>query len=170
MALKPLLRASHPVRVVLSTPAVMSFVSVWKAAALAVAQLGVGAFFVAGVTRSVLGPPAAWWVLSACLLSAFVRAIDMESWALLIPGGTIGRLQQAFGPRAGRIGAAATLVERLLLATLASVVVGHYVAGALVPTLAAHRLGRDRRHRHADRRDPDRSALDTDTRRPHLAA
>ncbi len=128
-------------RVVLSTPAVMSFVSVWKAAALAIAQLGVGAFFVAGVTRSVLGPTAAWWVLAACVLSAFVRAIDIESWALLIPGGTIGRLEQAFGPRASRVGAAATLIERLLLATLASVVVGHYVAGALVPAISGRLAG-----------------------------
>jgi len=141
MALKPLLRASHPVRVVLSTPAVMSFVSVWKAVALAMAQLGVAAFFLAGVTSSTLGPTAAWWVLAACVLSAFVRAIDMESWALLIPGGTIGRLEQAFGPRAGRIGAAATLIERLLLATLASVVVGHYVTGALVPAISGRLRG-----------------------------
>jgi magnesium transporter len=141
MALKQLLRASHPVRVVLSTPAVMSFVSVWKAAALAIAQLGVGAFFVAGVTRSALGPTAAWWVLAACLLSAFVRAIDMESWALLIPGGTIGRVERAFGPRASRFAAAATLVERLLLATLASVVVGHYAAGALVPAIRGRLTG-----------------------------
>ena len=141
MALKPLLRASHPVRVVLSTPAVMSFVSVWKALALAMAQLGVGAFFVAGVTRSALGPTAAWWVLAACVLGAFVRTIDMESWGLLIPGGIIGRLQQAFGPRAGRIAAAATLIERLLLAALASVVIGHYVAGALVPAIRGRLRG-----------------------------
>jgi len=39
MALTPRLRTPLPVRVVLSTPAVLSFVSVWKAAALAIAQL-----------------------------------------------------------------------------------------------------------------------------------
>jgi len=44
MPLTPRLRTPHPVRVVLSTPAVRSFVSVWKAAALeqSCARLGRG--------------------------------------------------------------------------------------------------------------------------------
>ena len=60
MPLTPRLRTPHPVRVVLSTPAVLSFVSVWKAAALAIAQLGAGIFFVAGVAAPVLGPATLW--------------------------------------------------------------------------------------------------------------
>ena len=55
MPLTPRLRTPYPVRVVLSTPAVLSFVSVWKAAALAIAQLGAGLFFVAGVAAPVPG-------------------------------------------------------------------------------------------------------------------
>src|SRR6476619_5444027 len=105
------MKTPHPVRVVLSTPAVMSFVSVWKAGALAMVQLGVGAVFVAGLARSALGPSAVWFVLFATVLAVLVRAADVESWALLIPGGTLGRLEQAFGPRARRIGAAAVLLE-----------------------------------------------------------
>ncbi len=129
------MKRPHPVRVVLSTPAVMSFVSVWKAGALAMVQLGAGAFFVAGVTRAVLGPSAVWFVLAATVLGALARAVDIESWALLIPGGTIGRLQEAFGPRAGRIGAAAVLIERMLLAAMGATLAGHYAAGALVPAI-----------------------------------
>ena len=62
----------------------MSFISVRKAAALAVAELGVAAFFIAGVTRAALGESAAWFVLAAVALTALVRAIDIESWAVLI--------------------------------------------------------------------------------------
>ena len=120
----------------------LSFVSVWKAAALAIAQLGVAAFFIASVAQSVLGPASVWWVLGAVVVSVFVRAIDVESWALLIPGGTVGRMQQAFGARGGRLAIAATLVERLGLSALAALVAGHYVAGALIPATRLHLAGR----------------------------
>ena len=86
-------RPRHPIRVVLSSDALLPFLSVRKAAALAIAQLGIGAFFIAGVTGTALGASAAWFVLSATLLAAFVRAIDVESWALEmgIPNGLMRR-------------------------------------------------------------------------------
>ena len=61
------------------------------------------AFFIAGVTGTALGESAAWFVLAATLLAAFVRAIDIESWALLIPGGFVSRVTNAFGPRAAGV-------------------------------------------------------------------
>ncbi|HET7220042.1 MAG TPA: magnesium transporter [Vicinamibacterales bacterium] len=127
-------------RVILSSTALLSFISVRKAAGLAVAQLGVAAFFVAGTTRAALGDAAPWFVLAAAVAGAFVRAIDIESWALLIPGGVVARVQQAFGRRAARGAAAAGLVERLLLAALASVLIGQYAANIAVTALAGRRL------------------------------
>ena len=123
------------VRVILTSTAILSFMSVRKAAALAVAQLGVAAFFVAGTTRSSLGDSAAWFVLAAAIVGAFVRAIDIESWALLVPGGVVARVDQAFGPRAAKAAAAAGLVERLLLAALACVI-GRAVRGSTVALTA----------------------------------
>ncbi len=135
MPLTPRLRTPLPVRVVLSTPAVLSFVSVWKAAALSIAQLGAGLFFVAGVAAPVLGPYTVWAVLATAVIGWFARAIDIESWALLIPGGTASRVQQAFGPRAGRVAAAVAVVDRTVFAALAAVVTGQYVALVLAPRL-----------------------------------
>ena len=125
---------------VLSSTALLSFMSVRKAAALAVAQLGVAAFFVAGTTRSALGDSAAWFVLAAAVVGAFVRAIDIESWALLIPGGVVARVHQAFGARAAKAAAAAGLVERLLLAALACVVIGQYASTVAVTAIAGWHL------------------------------
>jgi magnesium transporter len=135
MPLTPRLRTPRPVRVVLSTPAVLSFVSVWKAGALAIAQLGAGLFFVAGVAAPVLGPSTLWAVLATATLGWFARAIDIESWALLIPGGTSSRVHEAFGPRAGRVAAAIAVVDRTVFAALAAVVTGQYVALVLAPRL-----------------------------------
>src|SRR5436190_20101229 len=100
---------SRRVRVVLSSTAFLSFVSVWKAAALSIAELGVAAFFLIGVVLPGVGRPAPWLVLGACLLGPFVRTLDVESWSLPIPGGLVGRAKQAFGPRSGRVAAAVML-------------------------------------------------------------
>ena len=134
------IRPRRPIRVVLSSTALLPFLSVWKAAALAIAQLGVSAFFVAGVTLSTLGASAAWFVLAATVVAAFARAIDIESWALLIPGGFAGRVASAFGPRAAGFASAAALVERLLLGALACVVIGHYLAGVSATAIVGWRF------------------------------
>ena len=134
--------APRTVRVVLSPTALLSFVSVWKAAALAIAELGVAAWFVAGLTAATVGGVAPWFVLAAALIGVFIRAVDIESWAVFLPGGLAGRTERAFGPMPGRIAAAAVLAERLLLAALASMVIAHYVTTFAVTTLAGRRLVR----------------------------
>jgi magnesium transporter len=140
MTVPPHTRSRRQIRVVFSSTALLSFMSVRKAAALAVAQLGVAAFFIAGTTRAAVGDAAPWFVLAVAVAAAFVRAIDIESWALLIPGGVVARVQQAFGRRVARGAAAAGLVERLLLAALASVLVGQYAASVTVTALAGRRF------------------------------
>jgi len=113
-------------RVVLSTTALMSFMSVSKATALVLAELGVAIFFVVGSARSYFGESAPWFVLGAGLLGFLVRSIDIESWAFFIPGGLIGRTERVFGSRAGSFATAAMLTERLLLVVLACVLCAQY--------------------------------------------
>jgi magnesium transporter len=119
---------STRVRIVLATRALVSFASASRAAALALPDLGFAAFFIAATTDSSLGPSAPWFVLAAVLIGFVCRAIDIESWALFIPGGVAGRVERAFGPRASLVASAAVLLERLLAAALAAGVFGHYVA------------------------------------------
>jgi hypothetical protein len=49
------IRSRHPIRVVLSTTAFLPFMSVRKAAALAIAQFGIAAFFIPGLARVARG-------------------------------------------------------------------------------------------------------------------
>jgi hypothetical protein len=81
----------NPIQVILSAAPVVSFLSVWRAAAPALAELGIAAFFLAGIASRTLGSAAPWFVLAACIVGAYVRSIDVESWALFVPGGLIGR-------------------------------------------------------------------------------
>src|SRR5262245_19608059 len=122
----PPLKTQRHVRVVLSTTTLLSFISVSRATALALAELGIAVFFMAGVARSLIGESAPWYVLAACGLSAFVRTIDIESWGLFMPGGLIGRSERAFGPRWASIATAAVLTERLVLVSMACVLCGRY--------------------------------------------
>src|SRR5688572_25598483 len=111
---QPLTSNRRRIRVVLSTTTLLSFISVSRATALALAELGISVFFIAGVARSFIGDSAPWFVLAACVLSAFVRTIDIESWAFFIPGGLVGRAEHAFSPRVASVTTAAVLTERLL--------------------------------------------------------
>jgi magnesium transporter len=117
---------SRRVRVVLSTTALLSFTPVSNAAALVLAELGVGIFFVAGVSRAFIGDFSPWFVLVACALSIVVRAIDIESWAFFMPGGLVARTERAFGARAGSIAMAVMLIERLLLVAVSAVLCVQY--------------------------------------------
>ncbi len=140
MHIVPPVRPPRQVRVILSSTALLSFMSVWRATALAVAELGVAAFFVMGVVQSFLGDWAPWFVLAGCVLGAFARTIDIEGWALFVPGGLVGRVECAFGWRPARAAAAAIVAERFLLAALACVVAGRYVASFLITAVAGWHL------------------------------
>jgi magnesium transporter len=128
------------VRVVLSSMGLMPFVSVWKAAALALAELGAASFFIVGVLQGTVGVFAPWFVLAACVFGLLVRAGDIESWALFISGGLVGRAEQAFGQRAARSASAIVVVERLFLAALASAVIGRYVSSVVATAIVGHRF------------------------------
>ena len=116
--------------------------SVWKAAALGIAELGAGAWFVAGIAGSTLGGTMPWFVLAAAILGIFVRAVDVESWSMFLTAGLVGRTEAAFGRAAGRVAAAAVVAERLVLAALACMIVAHYSGGIISPEVAAHTLSR----------------------------
>ena len=140
MDLFPPKSSRHPIRVVLSSAALVPFLSVRKAAALAIAQLGVAAFFVPSIGPSAIGDSAPWFVLAGTVVAAFVRAIDIESWALLVPGGVVTRVTSAFGRRIEGVAVAAAVVERLLLGAIACVVIGHYVAAVFATAIGGWRF------------------------------
>jgi magnesium transporter len=131
----PALSPSARIRVVLASGTLVSYVSVWRATARALVELGNPAFFVGGIAWVAIGSPAPWFVLAAIALSIAVRAVDVEARALFVPGGLYGSVRDALGRTLATIAVSALLVERLMLGPLAAVVAGHYlmaIARALV--------------------------------------
>ena len=136
-------RAIRHEPVVLLTTALAAFLSVSRASALALTELGVGLFVVMGVAGGRTGAWALPAIVAATLLAVYVRHLDVASWGLLLPGGLPGRVERAFGRRGHRIGAAATLAERLLLAAFASVIVGDHFAHLLTAAVGLDVLGHE---------------------------
>ncbi len=118
---------SARVPVVLVPPTLLKYASAWRAAALAIPDVGVAVFFIAGVATSGAGIVAPWFAAAAVLLGLACRTLDVEGWGLRITGGLPGRAGTAFGPRAAAAAAASQLLERVLFAGLAALVCGHYL-------------------------------------------
>jgi magnesium transporter len=117
----------------------VSYVSVWRATARALVELGFATFFIAGVAWSSARDPAPWFVLAAVALGAAFRTADVEARALFVPGGLYGSVRETLGGLAAKVAASALLVERLVLGPLAAMVAGHYVA-ALAQMLLGRRV------------------------------
>src|SRR6187399_3082130 len=133
-------RSGKEVRVVLS--ALVSIAPIWATAAQPIAELGIAIFLAGGLTYAVVGAWAPWVIVATCALGAAVRSADIEAWALLIPGGSVGCARRAFGERIARVAAAMLLAERLLFAALATLIAGSYVANAPLTAAAVAPLTR----------------------------
>ncbi len=133
-------RARREVPIVLTASALLSFASAYRAAALAIPDLGFAALFIVIQLRPDVGAAAPWFVLAAVLAGIAIRRLDLESWALFIPGGLTGRVAAAFGTQAATAAAAVVIVERILLAALSCVIFGHYAASLLFALTGVGRI------------------------------
>jgi magnesium transporter len=118
---------SARIRVVLASGTLVSYVSVWRATARALVELGAAAFFISGIAWESIGPAAPWFVLAAVVFSVALRSMDIEARALFVPGGLYGSVRDTLGRTPAKIGVSALLVERLMLGPLAAIVAGHYL-------------------------------------------
>ena len=134
--------AAKPVQVILASVSALPFASAGRGAGLVIVELGAAAFFAAGVADRAVGDTAPWFLLVAVLIGFAVRAVDLESCALLIPGGFYSAAQDALGRPAARLAASALLIDRVLFAALAAASAGHYAAVVVRPFLTAAALER----------------------------
>ena len=118
--------------IVVAKAALRPIAPVWQASAPLVAEVGLTAFVIGGIAAISLGTVAPWFVLAAVLVGAGLRRAHVESWSLFIPGGAIGRVQDAFGRRPALVAAAVALFERMLFIGLACLAASHYAVSFLL--------------------------------------
>jgi magnesium transporter len=128
MNVRPPVRVQALVPLVLGTTILRSFVPSAASAVACLIELGALAFFAAGAAAGSVGPYAPWFLLAAIALGLVVRAVDLETCALFIPGGMRGAAGEAYGRTLANAAASALLVEHLLAGALAANVAGHYLS------------------------------------------
>ena len=133
---------SKPVQIILGSVSALPLPSLGRGVALVLIELGAAALFAAGIADRAIGDAAPWFLLVAVVIGFAVRAVDLESCALLIPGGFYGAARDALGRPAARMAASALLVDRVLFAALAAASAGHYAAVLVPPFLNAAALER----------------------------
>src|SRR2546428_6370152 len=71
-------------QVIVATSVMLSFISFWRAAAIVLNDLGSSAYYVGGIAEKAVGRAAPWFILGVMLFSYTVRAVYIESCAMLI--------------------------------------------------------------------------------------
>jgi amino acid transporter len=127
----------NPTRVVVATTAMLSFISLWRAAAIVLGDLGSSAFYAGGIAEQAVGKAAPWFVLGVMLFSYCVRAIYLESSIMFVRGGVYRVVKEAMGGTMAKLSVSALLFDYVLTGPISAVSAGLYIIG-LLGTLLGH--------------------------------
>src|SRR6187455_3702141 len=94
---------STATRVVVASTVMLSFISLWRAAAIVLSDLASSAFYVGGIAEQAIGRSAPWFILGVMLFSFAVRSIYMESSSMFVRGGVYVVVRDAMGTFVARL-------------------------------------------------------------------
>ncbi|MCX6545277.1 MAG: APC family permease [Acidobacteria bacterium] len=126
----------QPTRVVVATTALLSFISLWRAAAIVLGDLGSSAFYAGGIAEQAVGRAAPWFVLGVMLFSYCVRAIYLESSIMFVRGGVYRVVKEAMGGTMAKLSVSALLFDYVLTGPISAVSAGLYMIGLAGEVLA----------------------------------
>ncbi|RPJ84207.1 MAG: APC family permease, partial [Acidobacteria bacterium] len=136
MTSEPARPTTRTTRVVVATTALLSFISLWRAAAIVLGDLGSSAFYAGGIAEQAVGNAAPWFVLGVMLFSYCVRAIYLESSIMFVRGGVYRVVKQAMGGTMAKLSVSALLFDYVLTGPISAVSAGLYIVGLLGEVLA----------------------------------
>ena len=116
-------------KVVVATTVALSFISLWRAAAVILGDLASTMFYVGGIAAQAIGPPAPWVVLAVLLFAFAIRSIYMESCSMFVRGGVYVVVRDALGHLWAKFSVSALVVDYVLTGPISAVSAGHYLAG-----------------------------------------
>jgi amino acid transporter len=129
------LKTHPPVKVVVATTILLSFISFWRAAAIVLNDLGSSAFYVGGISEKAVGPAAPWFVLGVMLFSYAVRAVYIESCAMFTRGGVYRVVKEAMGGTLAKLSVSALMFDYVLTGPISGVSAGQYTVNFVAQTL-----------------------------------
>src|ERR1700683_4095216 len=128
----PSSRSTRPVaQVIVATTAMLTFISLWRAAAVVLNDLASSAYYAGGEAEQFIGKTAPWFILAIMLFSYAVRAIYVESCSMFVRGGVYRVVKEALGGTMAKISVSALMFDYVLTGPISGVSAGQYLAGVL---------------------------------------
>src|SRR5919106_628741 len=118
-------------KVVVATTVALSFISLWRGAAIVLSDLGSTMFYVGGIAERAIGETAPWFVLAVMFFSFAVRSIYLESCSMFVRGGVYVVVRDALGPFLAKISVSALVVDYILTGPISCVSAGQYLGRLL---------------------------------------
>src|SRR5258705_13917910 len=124
-------KPARPIRVVVATTAMLSFISFWRAAAIVLNDLGSSAFYAGGIAEQFVGKAAPWFILGVMLFSLAVRMLYIESSTMFTRGVVYRVVKEALGGKMAKLSVSALIFDFILTGPISGVTAGLYLAGLL---------------------------------------
>jgi amino acid transporter len=124
-------KAARPLKVVVATTALLSFISVWRAAAIVLNDLGSSAYYAGGIAEQAIGQAAPWFILGVMLFSYAVRAVYIESCTMFTRGGVYRVVKEAMGGTLAKLSVSALMFDYILTGPISGVSAGQYIINVI---------------------------------------
>src|SRR5260370_16114590 len=120
--------------VILVTPAMLSFISFWRASAIVLCDMASTVYYIGGIAEQAIGKSAPWFILAVMLFAYAVRALYIESCGMFVRGGVYRVVKEALGGTLAKISVSALMFDYVLTGPISAVSAGQYLVG-LINTL-----------------------------------
>src|SRR3979411_1125469 len=134
MATLPKSELARPMKVCVATPAMLSFISFWRAAAIVLNDLGSSAYYAGGIAEQAVGHAAPWFILGVMLFSYAVRAVYIESCTMFTRGGVYRVVKEAMGGTLAKLSVSALMFDYILTGPISGVSAGQYIISLVAQT------------------------------------
>ena len=128
---QPRTSARPVVNVLVATTAMLSFISLWRAAAIVLNDLGSSAFYAGAIAEQAIGKSAPWFILAVMLFAACVLLLYIESCSMFVRGGVYRVVKEAMGGTLAKLSVSALMFDYVLTGPISGVSAGQYLVGFL---------------------------------------
>ena len=109
----------------------LSFISLWRAAAIVLNDLGSSAFYAGAIAEQAIGKSAPWFILAVMLFAGAVLLMYVESCSMFVRGGVYRVVKEAMGGTLAKFSVSALMFDYVLTGPISGVSAGQYLVGFL---------------------------------------
>jgi amino acid transporter len=122
---------STTTKVVVATTVALTFISLWRAAAIVLNDLASTMYYIGGITEHAIGKPAPWMIVAVMLFSYAVRSVYLESCSMFVRGGVYIVVKDSIGPTVAKLSVSSLVVDYVLTGPISAVSAGQYLGRLL---------------------------------------